>query len=625
MDLQVRNASRGLFGLITGVGLSALSCFLLLQPDSRWKVLGQDTGFQWTSIVPTENLIFHDCNDGLQCARLSVPLDWNNNSTGQRATIAIAKLPANVSITDSRYGGAVLLNPGGPGGSGTFFVAADGAHYQDILNAGGEKVYDVVSWDPRGVNITEPKVLCFPDDLSREDWSIASSAWGYPENNSSFAMAWARAEAAAETCGDRLLRQDVEGVGRYINTPVVATDMVEIVERLGEWRENEARSLLGGNKTIPSSLAWNRGKEQLLYWGISYGTLLGATFSAMYPDRVGRVALDGVVEAERWYNGADEPVVDADKVMDDFYEQCFAGGPDACAFYDPAGPAAMKATFENIKTDLLINPLPVPASEVRGPDVLKYSDLNSFIAEALYFPLTYFPLLSNILTGLSSNNGSLLADYKQSLYLTSWCPTEACETEGPWSYACHDPANQLLVEEISAAIMCSDQRQPPFTTYEGGLERWHHLRSTSELLGDYWISVELPCAHWEIKPAWNFTGPITAANTSHPILWLANTHDPVTPLRDAESMASKFPGSVVLQMNGDGHSTLAAPSECMDEAVRAYFRGGVLPMVGTVCEVDEVPFQTGGGSAARKRGVAHQRPGAGMLPSPPRGSRFLPR
>lgn len=69
--------------------------------------------FLWRDIEPSENLIFHDCYDGFQCARLEVPLDWNRtDGKGLKVAIAIAKLPARVPISDPRYGGTVLINPG---------------------------------------------------------------------------------------------------------------------------------------------------------------------------------------------------------------------------------------------------------------------------------------------------------------------------------------------------------------------------------------------------------------------------------------------------------------------------------------------------------------------------------
>lgn len=231
--------------------------------------------------------------------------------------MAITRLPAKVPVTSEKYGGAILLNPGGPGGSGVSLVMAIGPNIQTVVDTGKSKVlgdnetmglhYDIIGFDPRGINNTTPSASCFPDDASREFWGVQNQAQGMLYQNDSFPAVWGRTQALAGGCSERLKR---EGVGMYMNTPVVVNDMVAIIEALGEWKENKARSstLLKNCMTkergaILERTKWRKGEEKLLYWGFSYGTLLGATFASMYPNRVGRLVLDGVVDAEDYYAG----------------------------------------------------------------------------------------------------------------------------------------------------------------------------------------------------------------------------------------------------------------------------------------------------------------------------------
>jgi len=114
-------------------------------------------------------------------------------------------------------------------------------------------------------------------------------------------------------------------------------------------------------------------------------------------------------------------------------------------------------------------------------------------------------------------------------------------------------------------------------------EAYHaELRSQSRWLGDSWAEIQLSCLKWGLRPKWTFAGPI-AGNTSHPLLLLNPTLDPVTPLANAFVTASKFEGSVVLEQNSEGHCTYAAPSLCTAKHVRTYFHTGELPPPNTVC------------------------------------------
>jgi pimeloyl-ACP methyl ester carboxylesterase len=132
----------------------------------------------------------------------------------------------------------------------------------------------------------------------------------------SFDTLWARSEALAASCSqmEPTDADSPEWIGRFMNTPPVVADMVELMERHGEWREQETRKLLAGMTTSVSRSKldtaairlrnqWARGQERLLYWGFSYGSILGTTFAAMQPHRVRRVVIDGVCNVPDYYRG----------------------------------------------------------------------------------------------------------------------------------------------------------------------------------------------------------------------------------------------------------------------------------------------------------------------------------
>lgn len=72
-----------------------------------------ETALAWDEIVPSKSLEYHNCGDEFQCARLEVPMDYNRtDGKGRTFALALVRLPAKVPVTDPRYGGAVLINPG---------------------------------------------------------------------------------------------------------------------------------------------------------------------------------------------------------------------------------------------------------------------------------------------------------------------------------------------------------------------------------------------------------------------------------------------------------------------------------------------------------------------------------
>lgn len=182
------------------------------------------------------------------------------------------------------------------------------------------------------MNNTTPQVICFPDLAAREAWDRDVTAEGtMTSSDVAFATKWARYTALGGSCTARMKNfgDDEDNILEHISTPNVVGDMVAIVEALGEWREKEALRLLDtsdgeeyptGPVTAPQKFLrgpvqssaekaaaiertkWKKGEEKLQYWGFSYGTLIGATFAALQPQRVGRIILDGVVDGEDYYS-----------------------------------------------------------------------------------------------------------------------------------------------------------------------------------------------------------------------------------------------------------------------------------------------------------------------------------
>ncbi|GLB03375.1 hypothetical protein AtubIFM57258_007953 [Aspergillus tubingensis] len=569
-----------------------------------------DKSFEWEDITPTEQLIYHPCFDHHECARLSLPMNWNRtDGEGSKIALAVIKVPAKVPVTDARYGGAILLNPGGPGGSGVSLVFRYGKAIQTIVdspespsaNSAGGKYFDVVSFDPRGVNNTKPNLSCFPDSATRKAWLLQSEAEGLLGSSEGvFDTRWARYETFGMSCNQQgvTASKDGEWIGKFMNTAPVVADMVELVERHGEWRERETERLLstvfntspaGPNldaERVGLHNSWKKGEEKLLYWGFSYGTILGSTFAAMQPHRIHRAVIDGVCNADDYYAGNWlTNLQDSDAAFDKFFEYCQTAGPSSCPFALGGDSEDLKSRYEQLLANLTSSPIAVPPLGNRGPEIITYSDVKSLVVQALYTPLKSFNLVARLLTELEKGNGSSFADIKYEA--KQWPAPPPCDSSK--QYKAPGESDQ----EAGRNILCTDGPGLDGTAKEDFRSYWNRLQGQSKAVGDFWAEVRMSCVRMETRPEWRYDGPFTG-NTSHPLLFIGNTYDPVTPLRNAHTMARGFPESIVLEQNSVGHCTLSGPSLCTAKAIRQYFQTGELPGPGTVCQVEELPFHFAG-------------------------------
>ncbi|MFI5936598.1 alpha/beta hydrolase [Actinoplanes sp. NPDC051494] len=184
-----------------------------------------------------------------QCATLKVPVDWAN-PYGPAASVALARRPA--TDPGSRIG-TLVVNPGGPGGSGVDF-ALDGTYF---FSAALRRRFDIVGFDPRGVSRSTP-VVCSATLLAAGPPPLISAARGYAAN-----VSYNRRLAA--DCARR-----TGPVYGHLDTLSVVQDMDAIRAALGE-------------RTIS-------------FYGASYGTLLGEQYAERFPERVRALVLDSVMD-----------------------------------------------------------------------------------------------------------------------------------------------------------------------------------------------------------------------------------------------------------------------------------------------------------------------------------------
>ncbi|KAJ7921954.1 Alpha/Beta hydrolase protein [Mycena leptocephala] len=475
--------------------------------------------FLWDQLTPSQDLEW-------------VPLDYSDPNVGT-AALAVIRLPANVS--EAQYRGPLLFNPGGPGGSGVDSLVANGPSFQAVLGSQSNQ-YDIVSFDPRGVRYSTPIASFFETDAERALWNAAAPFASLNASSDAIPQAWGRAHLLGAIAAQR----DASQILKYLTTDNVARDMLQITQKFGF--------------------------EKLQYYGISYGSVLGATFAAMFPDKVERILIDGVLDPDAWFSAnLTIEVTDTDKALQTFFDGCAAAGPDLCAFYKPTVVEIadrLTALTASIRTQ------PIPVLTPAGYGLVDYSLLRLSLLGALYHPFSLFPTLARGLAALENGDGSIL-------YSISQGPTFQCD--------CANNTASPPTDDSTVAIGCGDAIEVT-DSIEEATEFYQNAAKTSQFAEFSVGSTRVSCAGWKVYREDRFKGPVAAANTSFPLL--------LTPMRRKQPLKTQagFPGSVLLTQDGPGHTSLSAPSLCTIGYFRQYFLNGILPPPGTVCPVDATLF-----------------------------------
>ncbi|KAJ0414887.1 alpha/beta-hydrolase [Aspergillus carlsbadensis] len=512
----------------------------------------QQMVYGFDTIKPSANLTWTPCFDDFTCSKLEVPLDYANKSLGT-TSIAYMKLAGKNATADSP---SIVLIPGGPGGSGIDLLLT----YAPLLGRMLGEEYNFISYDPRGVNNSGLVLDCFQNNTDARAAFTRLHRTGVTNINissTSLAEQFYSASIYGEWCTDAV---DNGGnpYGYYVTTPAAAHDLLSFIE---------AEARLAGRQSA---------KAKLWAYGVSYGTVVGSTFAAMFPGRVGRMVLDGVLDAEMYYgNEWGDFLEQADEAMGEFVRLCYAAGPEKCAFWGPSM-ADITDRLDGIIRQLQDHPVPVSMVGSRGnlPTLVTYSDLKALFLTTLYNPLSTFPAMADTLHELERGNASSLAG----------------------AFAASDS-----ISDSRLAILCADSyRRNTLTTLEEFKGYAEYTRSKSWYVGDMYpiyienilcraVRMDLPDS---LVVQVSVAGPISALDrpTSFPILFTSNTIDPITPLKSARKMSTRFPGSIVLLQEAVGHTVVQnRASDCYWGHVRAYLHG-VIPAANVTCSTQFVPF-----------------------------------
>ncbi|KAI1413422.1 alpha/beta-hydrolase [Hypoxylon sp. FL1857] len=523
----------------------------------------------------TSTLQWGPCNETevpsdvpVQCSTLLVPLDYTEPNSNETLQLDLVKVLAPVKPSK----GSILFNFGGPGGTARNEIGINPIAEELFALTGRQ--FDLVAFDPRGTAGSKIPMSCIDNEYD---------AWSYlfdqtPTNKSDVDLGdkWARGAMIADAC---LKTQNK--TGSLISSAFVARDMMRVVDALGE-------------------------DGMLRYWGFSYGTTLGATIAAMFPDRIERMILDGVQNPHEYYHAQSDfqEWTDSDKSFSAVFTGCVANREN-CALAKGNNKTAEE--LEQAVWDLLdaLKHEPLTA----GPSyMLDYSNVKGFIVQSLYNSASW-PVLAMILNDILTGQLDDLPHILEVLF--------------PLNVT--DVFAQIAQPQALEGIHCSDNmvRTEKFEDFVPAVE---HMYNTSRIFGDALVFLYAACAQWKIEPKERYTGDFNV-KTKNPVLFIGNSHDGLTPLVSAKNVSSTFEGSVVLEVEGYGHASLAAPSACTIRTTSAYWLNGTLPPEGKICELDAPLYSGitwadvinkvyGNGTATAKRDISPLPGLRGLLKTP---------
>ncbi|KAH8731112.1 TAP-like protein-domain-containing protein [Phaeosphaeriaceae sp. PMI808] len=448
--------------------------------------------------------------------------DYTDLNNGKKLNLSLLKIPAKIQPSK----GSIFLNPGGPGNGALDFMAGSGPLVS--IMTGGH--HDLIGVDPRGTGDTL-LINCYPKPIDR----LLSSSLFFP-NSSDAALdtVWASLQQYAETCC-----QNAKGVSELIGTAFVARDMMQVVDALSE-------------------------DGMLRYWGQSYGTYLGATLAAMFPERIDKMVMDGVLNPHEYTTGWEYDIVPGgDIAFKKFLEACVNAGTKCALAKQGATVESLTTKVYNLLEEAKYNPIVMGSNATT--DRITVEQLLISLNVALRVAIGYSIPLAGYLDAVLERNKTAYDIYR---------PIISPDAGSPYP----GNADNIL------AIHCGD------TTFRSNnLEelkpRVERLLKSGKLSGDVYTFSFLACSLWKFRAKRRYEGNFKV-KTKNPMLLIGSPYDLRTPLAGAQNASAGFENSVVLQHNGLGHCVLYSPGQCAIRATRDYFVNGTLPHSGTVCEPD---------------------------------------
>ncbi len=457
----------------------------------------------------SQRLEWEDCDAG-ECATAVVPVDYADPG-GETTSLALARSRASGDRI-----GSLLLNPGGPGGSGLDFLASA----RDTVSDDVQERYDLVGFDPRGVQHSEPAIACY-DGPQMDELTAFDADYSTPEGVQAAIDRYADfSQACLERTGPLL---------GHVDTVSAARDLDVLRAALGD--------------------------DRLHYLGYSYGTQLGATYAALFPGNVGRLVLDGAIDPTLTpEQSALEQAVGFENALRAYVTDCQAGA--SC----PLG-GGVDDGMQQVRR-LLDRARSAPLDT--GDDDRPLTQALAFtgIAVTLYSESYWSYLTSGLRAAIQDDDGSVLLTLSDAYYSRSSDGTySANQTEAFWSIGCADGRPTADPDEMAAEA--------------------ERIVAAAPTVGSLFTYGGVLCAQWAVPEVGGLDD--YSATGAAPILVVGTTNDPATPYEQAVALTSILDSGVLLTYEGEGHTAYGRSNDCVTENVDAYLLDGEIPAEGIRC------------------------------------------